>query len=378
MEWLLSDLRMVLPQFAGTTILVTGAGGFLMSYIVDTLLAQNATRAGKPCRVIAVDNFKTGLPERLSHHEGVRDFRILKHDVSMPLEIDEPIDWIVHGASIASPTVYRQFPLETIKANVYGTQHLLELARKKSAHGMIIMSTSEIYGDPDPKFIPTPEDYRGYVSCTGPRACYDESKRMAETLGVTYFRLYNIPIKLVRPFNVYGPGLRLDDKRVLPDFVSCVLDDKPIELLSDGSPTPVSSATSATATWLIMWTLSLSDFVGDAINVGNDEIEISMLHLARVLSRVGANALRRSPNEVRHRVSADADYLIDNPQRRCPDLTRARRFFPDWSPKVGLEDGVSRLFHHVIEKHGLGLTRRSSSGPLGNVMSTGRSIGVQE
>ena len=351
-EELLSDLKIVLPHFSGTTVLVTGASGFLMSYIVETLLARNERDAGRPCRVIALDNFKTGLPERLAHLDEAKDLRILKHDVSIPLELDEPVDWIVHGASIASPTVYRQFPLETISANVAGTQHLLDLARKHAVRGMIIMSTSEIYGDPDPKFIPTPEDYRGNVSCTGPRACYDESKRMAETLGMTYFRLYRTPVKLIRPFNVYGPGLRLNDQRVLPDFISCVLDNKPIELLSDGTPTR-SFCYVSDAMALMMRTLT-SDFVGDAINTGNDEVEISMIDLARTVSRTGAAALRRSPIEVRHQVSPDTDYLVDNPQRRCPSLTRARHLFPDWSPKVGLEDGVSRLFHHFIEKQGLG------------------------
>ncbi|NJM29155.1 MAG: NAD-dependent epimerase/dehydratase family protein [Rhizobiales bacterium] len=183
---LLGDLREVLPRFSGTTVLVTGASGFLMSYIVETLLAWNESGAGSACRVIALDNFKTGVPDRLAHLEDMPNLSLVKHDISQPLDPGEPVHWIVHGASIASPIVYRQFPLETIDANVNGTRHLLELARAQNVRGMIIMSTSEIYGDPQPEFIPTPEDYRGYVSCTGPRACYDESKRMAETLGMTY------------------------------------------------------------------------------------------------------------------------------------------------------------------------------------------------
>lgn len=345
---LLTDLHAVLPQFGGTTVLISGAGGFLMSYIVETLLAWNATEAGPPCTVIALDNFKTGVPERLAHLEDLEDFRIVRHDVSQPLDLGEPVDWIVHGASIASPTVYRQFPLETIDANVGGTRHLLDLAQRNGVRGMIVMSTSEIYGDPDPRFIPTPEDYRGYVSCTGPRACYDESKRMAETLSVTYHRLYGTPIKLIRPFNVYGPGLRLDDRRVLPDFLTCMLEDRPIELLSDGAPTrSFCYVTDAIA--LMMRTLA-SDFAGDAINVGNDEVEISMFDLARAVSRAGAAVLGRPPIDVIRKESADADYLVDNPQRRCPDLTRARTLFPDWRPKVGLEDGIPRFIQHLVER----------------------------
>lgn len=347
---LLSDLAAVLPRFSGTTVLVSGAGGFLMSYIVETLLAWNATDAGEPCRIIALDNFKTGLPERLAHLEDLPNFRVLRHDVSEPLNVDEPVHWIVHGASIASPTVYRQYPLETISANVEGTKHLLDLARKNAVRGVIVMSTSEIYGDPHPDFIPTPEDYRGNVSCTGPRACYDESKRMAETLAVTYYRLYGTPIKIIRPFNVYGPGLRLDDRRVLPDFMTCLFEDRSIELLSDGAPTR-SFCYVSDAIALMIRALA-SDFAGDAINTGNDEVEISMRNLAEAVSRTGARVLGRSPIEVHYKSSEDTDYLVDNPQRRCPDLTRARQLFPDWSPRVGLEDGLARLTQHFVEKNG--------------------------
>lgn len=347
-DQMLTSLRRVLPAFSGTTLLVTGAGGFLMSYIVELLLAWNARNAGRPCRVVALDNFKTGVPERLAHLEGLENFRILRRDVTEPMELDDRVDWIVHGASIASPTVYRKYPLETISANVVGTQRILELARRDEARGVVVMSTSEIYGDPDRDAIPTPEDYRGYVSCTGPRACYDESKRMAETLAVTYHRLFGTPIKIIRPFNVYGPGLRLDDRRVLPDFMGCVLRNEPIELLSDGAPTR-SFCYVSDAIDLLIRALA-ADFVGDAINVGNDEVEISMLDLAHVVARAGAAVLDRPRIEVHRKRSDDIDYLIDNPQRRCPDLTRARGLFADWSPKVRLEEGVTKLFHHYVEK----------------------------
>jgi UDP-glucuronate decarboxylase len=345
---LLGDLGKILPKFSGTTVLVTGASGFLMSYIVEALVAWNESGSAPPCRVIALDNFLTGVPERLAHLKDENNLLLLKHDVSQPLDLDEPVHWIVHGASIASPIVYRQFPLETIDANVNGTRHLLELARRQDVRGMIIMSTSEIYGDPQPEFIPTPEHYRGYVSCTGPRACYDESKRMAETLGMTYHRLYGTPIKIIRPFNVYGPGLRLDDKRVLPDFISQVLDNRPIELLSSGSPTR-SFCYISDAIGLMLRTLA-SNVAGEPFNVGNDESEISMSRLAELAARVGGKVLGRPPISIQQRVSEDKDYLVDNPQRRCPDLTKSRRNFPDWSAKVGLEEGLTLTIRHFAEK----------------------------
>ena len=346
-ERLLADLAGVLPRYSGTTVLITGASGFLMSYAVETLLACNR-RGGPACRVIAVDNFKTGLPERLAHLKAESNLRFVKHDVAVPLALDEPVHWILHGASIASPIVYRQFPLETIDANVSGTRHLLELARANTVRGIVIMSTSEIYGDPQPEFIPTPEDYRGNVSCTGPRSCYDEGKRMAETLGMTYFRLYATPVKIIRPFNVYGPGLRLDDQRVLPDFVGCVLGGRPIELLSSGVPTR-SFCYVSDAIGLILRMLA-SNLKGEALNVGNDEVEISMHDLARAVSRAGASALGRASVAVKQVASGDKDYLVDNPQRRCPSLAKARRCFADWAPRVGLDEGLDRLFRHIIEK----------------------------
>jgi UDP-glucuronate decarboxylase len=355
---LLDDLSAVMPRFAGTTVLITGAGGFLMSYLVETLLAWNASAKGEPCKVIALDNFKTGIPERIAHLEGEPGFRLIRHDIAQPLALEEKLDWIVHGASIASPMVYRLFPIETIDANVDGTRHMLNLARANAVQGMIVMSTSEIYGDPDPAFIPTPEDYRGYVSCTGPRACYDESKRMAETLSVTYHRQFGTPVKLVRPFNVYGPGLRLDDKRVLPDYLTCLLEDRAIELLSDGSPTR-SFCYIRDAIALMFRTLT-ADFAGDGINTGNDEVEISMRALAEAVSRIGAAELGRAPIGVQFARSEDADYLTDNPQRRCPDLTRARTLFPDWQPRVGLEEGLSRFIRHLAEKQGI----RTSAGAM--------------
>jgi UDP-glucuronate decarboxylase len=184
-DFILRKLGARLEVLGGATLMVTGASGFLCSYFVDVVAALNDKGLRPACRVLAVDNLRTGSLARLGHLEGRKDVRFIHHDVSQPLDLEERVDWIIHGASIASPTFYRRYPLETIDVNVSGTRHLLELARRSSVKGMLYLSTSETYGDPDPAFIPTPEDYRGCVSSTGPRACYDESKRLAETLCVT-------------------------------------------------------------------------------------------------------------------------------------------------------------------------------------------------
>ena len=322
-----------LELLSGSTLLVTGTSGFLFSYLVETIAALNQHRLDPPCRVIAVD--KLAPPERLSYLANNQAFRFLQHDATQPLELNEKVDWIIHGASIASPTYYRRYPLETIDVNVTGTRHMLELTRERGARGMLFLSTSEIYGDPDRAFVPTPEDYRGNVSCTGPRACYDESKRMGETLCMTYHRLYGTPVKIIRPFNVYGPGQRLDDRRIIPDLMKAARYREPLTLYSDGRASRsfcyVSDAIAA------MLLILLSDAQGEAFNVGNDEEEISIRELARLMREIAGPPWL----EIEFKTSDDADYVTDNPQRRCPDLTRIRSRF-SWQPKVSLAEGLKR------------------------------------
>ncbi len=330
-----------LAKAAGDTVIVTGAGGFLGSFLVDCLVAWNDLGVGKPMTVVAVDNMLTGLPERLAHLANRPDVELMKHDITAEWTREGAADWIVHGASIASPTFYRQYPLETIDANVGGTRRMLDLARARQAKGILVMSTSEIYGDPSPDMIPTPEDYRGNVSCTGPRACYDESKRLAETLAMTYHQLHGTPVKIIRPFNVFGPGQRLDDKRVIPDLMTAALARQPIVLLSDGRATRsfcyVADAVRG------MLTVMLADVAGEAFNVGNDEMEISMADLAETMARVASDP----PLKVEYRVSDDAHYLTDNPQRRCPVLDKLRGL--GWEPKVTLEEALSRTLASYAE-----------------------------
>ena len=330
-----------LRELAGTTLLVTGANGFLCSYFVDTVAALNDAGLSPRCRVVALDNNMVGLPERLAHLAGRDDVTFLRHDISRPPDL-EAADWIIHGASIASPVFYRQYPLETISANVNGTWGLLELTRRTPVRSLLYLSTSEIYGDPHPDFIPTPEDYRGQVSCTGPRACYDESKRLAETLCMTYFRQYATPVKVMRPFNVYGPGQRLDDGRIIPDLVGAAVRREPVALFSDGLATRsfcyVSDAVTA------MWHVLLSDADGEIFNVGNDAEEITMAQAAERLREVAGPPWL----DIEYRKSADADFVTDNPQRRCPDLSKLRGRFP-WEPRVGLAEGLGRTLRANLE-----------------------------
>lgn len=331
-----------LAPLSGSAILVTGGSGFLCSYFLETIAWLNGTTWRRPCRVISADNLRSGVAERLAHLAGRPDFRFITQDISQPFSVNEPVEWIIHGAGIASPTFYRRYPLETIDVNVTGTRHVLELAKRQNTRSILYLSSSEIYGDPDPRNIPTAENYRGYVSCNGPRACYDESKRLAETLCGVYRSLHQVRVKVVRPFNVYGPGQRLDDRRVVPDLISAALQRRPLILHSDGRATRsfcyIRDAIRA------MWLILMSDADGEAFNVGSDEKEISVTELAHELARVvGPPTL-----EIVHRQSEDMHYLTDNPQRRCPDLTKLRERFA-WKPAVSLAEGLRRTLDSYKE-----------------------------
>jgi UDP-glucuronate decarboxylase len=335
-----SQMGTSLESLKGTTLLVTGAGGFLCSYFLDIVKALNDS-GSKACRVIAVDNYKTGLPERLRHLEGDANFRFITADVTEPLDLDERPDWIIHGAGIASPVFYRRFPLETIDVNVTGTRLMLDLARASSVKGMVILSSSEIYGNPVPEAIPTGETYLGNVSCTGPRACYDESKRLGETLAVTYHRLYGVPVRMIRPFNVYGPGQRLDDKRIMPDILAGVLARRPLVLYSDGKATRSFCYVRDAAAGMLH--VLIEGESGEAYNVGND-VETSIGELAET----AAASADGDKLAVEYELSADGDYLADNPQRRCPDLSKVKAR-TGWGPKVSLGDGLKRTLRSYRE-----------------------------
>jgi dTDP-glucose 4,6-dehydratase/UDP-glucuronate decarboxylase len=324
-----------LAFFDGKTVLVTGGAGFLPAYLVDVLAARAAGRpAGKQPRIVVAENFMTGLPSRLAHLEGHSAVEIRNIDVSRPLSLDRAPQVVIHGASIASPIAYRRSPLETIEVNAMGTQHLLAATAATSRlSAFVLLSSSEVYGDPDPAFIPTPETYPGRVSFTGPRACYDESKRLAETLCMTYFRTHRTPVRIVRPFNVYGPGLRLDDGRLVPDLARAALLGRDLVLYSDGTPTR--SLCYVTDFVVGMLRVIARGKDGEAYNVGNDR-EIPVRDLAAAMARAAGGA-----GSVRVARSDDPDYLTDNPQRRCPNLARLRALGATVGT-VDLERGLGR------------------------------------
>jgi nucleoside-diphosphate-sugar epimerase len=275
---------------------------------------------------------------------------LIKHNMIEPLpERMKDFHYIVHAAGIASPIYYRKFPIETMDANITGLRSLLEYSRKQGERGKPVLgflyySSSEIYGDPTPDHIPTPETYRGNVSCTGPRACYDESKRYGETLCVNFARQYDLPVRIARPFNNYGPGLKITDRRVIPDFVQDVLSERDIIMLSDGSPT----RTFCYAADAIVgyYKILVKGRNGEAYNIGVEVPEISIAGLAERIVSMAAE-IYGYRGKVVLQESLDASYLTDNPNRRCPQITKARTHL-GYEPTITLEEGIRRslIWYH--------------------------------
>lgn len=329
----------------GSNLLVTGGGGFLGYYLVQSALFWNARRAqGRPIHVTVVENYKRGVPTWLVGLRGDPNLTVVEHDAAKPLPAGLPeFHYVIHAAGIASPTYYRQFPIETMDVNVNGLRHLLEYARARQGtsdpvKGFLFYSSSEIYGDPLPGNVPTPEDYRGNVSCTGPRACYDESKRYGETLCVNFARQHGIRVAMARPFNNYGPGLKITDRRVIPDFARDVLAGRDIVMFSDGSPrrTFCYAADAVVGYYKVL----VRGRPGEPYNIGVERPEISMLELAQRITAL-ASGLFGISAVVRRSQSSEKDYLVDNPTRRCPSIAKARSELA-YDPTIDLEEGLRR------------------------------------
>lgn len=325
-------------KFEGKTVFLSGGGGFLGKYIVGTLCRLNDTVLEKPCRIISVDNFITGTPHPHFNYKGRSDVLEVWGDITQPLPVREPLHYIIHAAGLASPVFYKKYPLETIDSAVGGIRHLLELAKKnkETIEGFLFFSSSEIYGDPDPKSVPTPETYHGYVSSVGPRACYDESKRLGETIATIYFEQFGIPTKIVRPFNVFGPGMGHNDRRVLPMFAYKALNKESIPVHGDGHQTRTFCyITDAIAGFL---KVLVSGKPGHAYNIGNADNEISMADLAKLFVEIEGGG---ASFEL---ISYPENYPAGEPQRRCPDLSKAELDL-SYKAAVSLKEGLTRFIN---------------------------------
>jgi dTDP-glucose 4,6-dehydratase len=296
---------------------VTGGAGFLGSYLCERLIADG-------WHVLCVDNLLTGSPANLAHLEGNHAFRFLRHDVSQPLHLEDPVDAVLHFASSASPVDYAQHPIATLKVGTLGTHNLLGLARAKQAV-FLLASTSEVYGDP--LVNPQPETYWGNVNPIGPRGVYDEAKRAAEAFTMAYHRTHGLPTRIARIFNTYGPRMRANDGRAVPAFITQALRGEPITVYGDGRQ--IRSLCYVDDLIEALVRLLQSDG-SDPVNLGNPE-EITMLELAKRI-----RDLCGSKSPIEHRPLPE-----DDPRTRRPDIRRAQEKL-GWKPTVALDEGLRR------------------------------------
>lgn len=328
------------------TLLITGCGGFLGYYFMHFFRDKAAELGLK--KVIALDNFMLGYPAWVKKLEEDALFDIQKFDIISDkienVKGAEQADFIIHMASIASPVFYRQYPIETLDANIWGLRSLLDFYKDKFIKGFLFYSSSELYGNPDAAHVPTSEEYYGYVCATGPRACYDESKRFGETMCMLFAQKYGMPIGVARPFNNYGPGMRINDKRVPADFALAIKENRDIEILSNGSPTRtfcyIADAINGYLKILLHGTY-------DYFNIGIESPEISISQLAEYYVEAGREVFGYT-GKVVYAISDDKDYLTNNPQRRCPNIDKARRIL-HYNPSILVKDGVKRFLTFIKE-----------------------------
>ena len=303
------------------TSLVTGGAGFLGSHLCDTLIERGH-------RVICVDNFDTGSLANIAHLKEP-EFRFVHADITKHFEIEEPVDFVYHMASPASPIDYARLPLHTLKVGAYGTHNALGLAKAKRAR-FLLASTSEVYGDP--LVHPQKESYWGNVNPIGPRGVYDEAKRYAEALTMAYMRQQGVDTTIVRIFNTYGPRMRANDGRAIPTFLSQALANKPLTVFGDGSQT----RSFCFVADLIRGLIALVESgLHEPVNVGNPN-EMTLLEMAKLVVEMTGS---------RSEIVFEA-LPIDDPQVRQPDITRARELL-GWEPKIDLRDGLRTTIDHA-------------------------------
>jgi dTDP-glucose 4,6-dehydratase len=299
-----------------STSVVTGGAGFLGSHLCEALLARHH-------RVICVDNLETGSLANIEHLRG-DSFVFRPHDLTQHVEIEEPVDFVYHLASPASPIDYLRLPLQTLKVGSYGTHNALGLAKVKRAR-FLLASTSEVYGDP--QVHPQPETYWGHVNPIGPRGVYDEAKRYAEALTMAYHRQQGVDTAIVRIFNTYGPRMRPHDGRAIPTFIRQALEEKPLTVFGSGAQTRSFCFVDDLVRGLILLAESGEHL---PVNIGNPT-EMTLLELAEAVVRTTGSS---SP------IVFEA-LPVDDPQVRQPDITRAEQLL-GWAPEIELDEGLRR------------------------------------
>jgi dTDP-glucose 4,6-dehydratase len=310
-------------------VLITGAAGFLGSHLSDRFVAEGHS-------VVGMDNLITGNMDNIAHLMEHERFHFIKHDVSNYIYVSGEIDAVLHFASPASPNDYLEYPIPTLKVGSLGTHNTLGLAKAKGAR-YLLASTSEVYGDP--QVNPQPETYWGHVNPIGPRGVYDEAKRFAEAMTLAYQRYHGLETRIVRIFNTYGPRMRLNDGRVVPNFIHQALTNQPITVYGDGSQTRAFQYYSDLVEGIYRLLFSDEDL---PVNIGNPN-EMTILEFAHAVVEIA-----RSDSEIVF-VQPTDDRFTDDPKQRRPDITKAKRVL-DWEPKVALADGLAQTLDFFRDK----------------------------
>ena len=306
-------------------VVVTGAAGFIGSHLSEALLDRGHT-------VIGIDNLLTGDRGNVEHLQQ-REFSLVEQDVARYIDVDGPVDWVLHWASPASPADYLAYPIQTLKAGALGTHNALGLARAKRAT-FVLASTSEVYGDP--AVHPQPETYWGHVNPIGPRGVYDEAKRFAEAMTTAYHRHHGLQTRIVRIFNTYGPRMRLDDGRAVPNFIVQALRGEDLTIYGDGEQTRSFCYISDLVEGIVR--LMHAD-TSEPVNIGNPQ-EMSILQVARSIIEAIIEATGSRSRVVHEPLP------VDDPKVRRPDITRARKLL-GWQPQVSLETGLRATIDDV-------------------------------
>jgi UDP-glucuronate decarboxylase len=321
-------------MFYGRTFLITGASGFIALYIVRTLLRLNGVNKHKPITIVCLTRKKGKLQEVLGSDVSDKHLIIIEQDVCAPVTISHPIDYIIHAASYATPSKFGIDPVGTLMPNIIGTYHLLELAKRSKVKTFLFISSGEIYGNSPPAMKKISEEYFGSVNSVSVRSCYAESKRMGETMCVSWYHQYSVPTKIVRLFHTYGPGMTLGDGRAHSDFVANILFDKNVVLTSDGKA--IRSFCYLTDSITGIFTVLCKGKPGEAYNVGNNK-SISIRHLAKMIATLDKTKKIKVIYDIR---DMRKKYLVSQVQKFCPDIRKITAL--QWKPKVSIRSGFKR------------------------------------
>lgn len=337
------NIQDILHMFSGKTILITGGQGFLGQYICATLNKLNQKYLIEPCEVIVVDNFITSSNKQQVKYD---HFKYVKADITKIPIMDTP-NYIIFLAGIASPHYYCKFPLETIEIVSKGLASYLSEVKAIGAK-ILFASSSEIYGEPDANNIPTKETYNGNVSTLSDRACYDESKRLGETLCRVYSQ-QGADVVIVRPFNFFGPLMQPTDYRVLPNFANSILNGIPVHLYGDGKQTRTFCYVSDGISGMLR--VLLLGKSGEAYNIGNPDPEISMANVLALCEQIVDDVNIQYPSITKKIIANPTNYPVNgDPNRRCPDITKAKEHL-GYIPKISLQKGLIKFLTWANEHY---------------------------